>query len=277
MRLLAGVRYLELSGRAPAAFAGWDEFRETLAAERDFVGRFMAAQRIQTNEVRRSWFLLPAFLSLARAARAETFDLVELGSSAGFNLVWDRYRYRYAAGAWGREDAPLELAGEERRPVPGELLSFRPVVRGRVGIDISPLDVTSDDDLLLLKSFVWVGQEDRLERIDRAAAALRVDPPELVRGDYVELLPELLTGRSDGPLTLVFQTASTGYLKGEQRRYLYGALDEAARDQPLGWVSTVPPADPGVRAFAVEAAVLPGERRRLMHADFHGSWLAWGV
>ena len=269
------MRYLELAGRAPSAFAGWEEFRDTLAAQRDDVARFMAEQGIQTNEVRRSWFLLPAFLFVARTARVETFDVVELGPSAGFNLVWDRYRYRYVGGAWGAKNAPLDLTGVERRPVPADLLDVKVVVRDRIGLDLSPRDVTQDDDLLLLKAFVWVGQEERLEQIDRAAAALRADAPRLVRGDYIELLPRLLAHRREGALTVVFQTASAGYLTGDQRQTLRTALDDAGRESPLGWVSTVPPLDRELRAFAVEAGVLPGEPSRLMHADFHGAWLEW--
>src|SRR4249920_983439 len=99
---------------------------------------------------------------------AKTFDLVELGPSAGLNLVWDRYRYRYEAGEWGREDAVLSFDGYERRPVPRDLFDLEPGVRGRIGIDRSPIDVTNEDGARLLRSFVWVGQEGRMERLDRA-------------------------------------------------------------------------------------------------------------
>ena len=134
---------------------------------------------MQTNEVRRSWFLLPCFLEVARRTGAETFDLLELGSSAGFNLLWDRYRYRYEAGEWGPADALLELDGEERRPVPAELLALVPRVRRRVGLDLDPVDVTTDEGALRLRSFVWPGQPERMERLDRAIAAVRAEPPEL--------------------------------------------------------------------------------------------------
>ena len=44
-------------------------------------------------------------------------------------------------------------------------------VRGRVGIDRSPIDVTTEDGARLLRSFVWAGQEGRMERLDRAIEA----------------------------------------------------------------------------------------------------------
>jgi hypothetical protein len=275
LRLLGAVRYLTLGGRAQGAFATWEDFRRALSDERDQIRRFMAERSVQTNEVRRSWFLLPAFLYLADAAGAHTFDLIELGSSAGFNLIWDRYRYRYQGGSWGPEQAPLDLTGEERWPVPAGLLGQRPVVRDRLGLDLEPVDVTNDDAVRLLKAFVWMGQDDRLAAIDRAVQAVRTDPPEIRRGDYVELLPEILGSRPPGALTVVFETASTGYLTADRRRLLHRALDEAAEVEPLGWVSTSPPNDPELHAFGIQAAILPGESRLLMNADFHGAWLEW--
>ena len=73
-----------------------------------------AEQDVQTNEVQRAWALLPGFLTVADG---RPFDLLELGPSAGLNLVWDRYRYRYATGDVG--EGALELAattGRRRRP-----------------------------------------------------------------------------------------------------------------------------------------------------------------
>ena len=104
LRLLGGLHFLVL-----AEEAGWDD---SLAEHKDFLREFVATQGVQTNEVQRSWGLLPCFLTLAARARADTLDLIELGPSAGLNLMWDRYRYQYRAGRWGRRDSPLELAGE---------------------------------------------------------------------------------------------------------------------------------------------------------------------
>jgi hypothetical protein len=231
---------------------------------------------IQTNEVQRAWTLLPCFLELARRTGADAFDLVEIGSSAGLLLLWDRYRYRYEAGAWGPEDGLLELAGEERRPVPGELLALSPGVRRRVGIDRNPLDLRDPADLRLLESFVWAGQDERLDRLRRAAAALRETPPELVRGDLVELLPRELERRDDGALMVVLQSAALGYVEEDRRRTVGEALERAGAEGPLAYVTTTRPLDGTHNHWALAIEIWPGgERHHVVHADFHGSWLEW--
>jgi len=163
MRLFAGLHLLALTGEEDDP---WSRVPELLRERRAFLERFVAEQQVQTNEVQRAWALLPAFLEAA--ADDATLDLVELGPSAGLNLLWDRYRYRYPAGTWGAEDAPLELAGEAEGGPPPALLERRPVVRRRLGIDRWPVDLRDPAQALRLQSFVWADQTARLERLRRA-------------------------------------------------------------------------------------------------------------
>jgi len=272
LQLLGGLHYLALSeGRDP-----WRDPVPVLTERRDWLRRFVRTQGVQTNEVQRSWVLLPCFLDVARRSGVETLDLIELGPSAGLNLVWDRYRYRYEQGTWGDDRAALELAGKERRPVPAGLLRLRPRVRQRRGIDLSPLDVTRPGDALLLKSFVWADQHERLERLDRAVATLRADPPQLEQGDIVERLPGLLAERLPGALTVVFQTAVRGYLSPESWKTMLMALDEAGRQFPLALISVSRPAPGEHRYWGLWLRLWPdGEKRLLAHAGFHGQWLEW--
>jgi hypothetical protein len=247
-----------------------------LEQRRDWLRRFVREQGVQTNEVQRSWVLLPCFLEIARRTGVQTLDLIELGSSAGLNLVWDRYGYRYARGEWGPEDASLVLTGEERRPVPGRLLELRPQVRQRHGLDLSPLDLTRPGDTMLLQSFVWADQSERLARLDHAVTTLRSSPPSLEAGDMVERLPELLAARLPGALTVVFQTAVRGYLPQEQWKRMVTILDEAGKNFPLAFLSTSRPARDEHAFWGVWLRIWPeGEKRLLAHSGFHGQWLEW--
>jgi len=271
LRLLAALHLLVLEGRAE-----WDEVPEVLDREADFLRGYVARVEVQTNEVQRAWALLPCFLELARWSGIETFDLIELGTSAGLLLLWDRYGYRYDAGAWGTRDAALQLSGEERAPVPADVLGVHPHVRRRVGIDRNPLDLRDPHDLRLLKSFVWAGQDERLARLEDAAVALREDPPELVRGDIAEVLPGELDRRDDGALTVVLNSATIGYLDPTGQRRVREALERSGREGPLAYVTTTQPASGTHRYWALAIELWPAEaRRELAFADFHGAWMEW--
>ena len=265
LRLLAGLHYLVLGDDA-----SWDDVGAALEQHGEFLTRWMIEQDVQTNEVQRSWALLPGFLALADG---RPLDLLELGSSAGLNLIWDRYRYTYSSGEWGT--GPLLLRGDDRVPPPRELLSQDVTVLRRRGVDLNPVDVTTERGARLLRAFVWADQTTRVERLDQAIALARRDPPQIMEGDYVEALPSLLRNRRDGAQLVVFQTASTMYLDRGQFEGLHKALHEAARDEPLVYVTTGrAPDDDG---FALEIERYPdGQSQRLAVFDFHGEWLDWG-
>ena len=250
-----------------AGEAVWDDPLELHAP---FLQEFVATQRVQTNEVQRSWVLLPCFLRAAELLGADELDVVELGPSAGLNLVWDRYRYAYEAGGWGPADAPLRLAGYERTPVPERLLDLVPRVRRRVGIDVAPVDVTTDEGARLLESFVWAGQAERVDRLRRAIDVVRASPPVLVRGDIGDELPGVLEDRP----TIVFQTAVFGYLDDATVNSVRATLSEPGR--PIAFVSagggrSDEPAW-GMRIFRPDH-----EREFVGHADFHGAWLDYAL
>lgn len=271
LRLLAAFHRLVLEGRAT-----WDDIPDLLGRDVDFLREYVAHVEIQTNEVQRAWALLPCFLELARWSGVDAFDVVELGASAGLLLLWDRYTYHYEEGDWGPTGAPLQLAGDERGLVPSALLRLTPRVRRRVGVDRHPLDLRDADDLLLLKSFVWAGQDERLARLDAAAEAVRHDPPELVRGDLVELLPAELARRDDGALMVVVNSAALGYVDEAGRREVRETLERAGAEGPLAYLRATRPGTGSDLYWGLVVELWPGgERRELAHADFHGTWLDW--
>lgn len=252
--------------------ASWDDVDAALDRHGEFLRRFVAEQPVQTNEVQRSWVLVPLFLRALGSA--DPVDVVELGTSAGLNLIWDRYRYGYAAGPWGPAGAPLTLVGEERRPVPPELLREAPCIRSRVGIDRAPVDATTGEGARLLRSFVWAGQEERLERLDRAIEALRAEPPELVHGDVADALPGVLERLPAGGVTLVFQTSVFEYLTEEARARVRELLDSAVRE--LVFVSSGRPrGEP--RSWGMRIYRPGGGREFAGHADYHGAWLDYNL
>jgi len=258
LRLLGGLHFLVL-----ARDATWDDPVEQHA---EFLRDFVREQTVQTNEVQRSWMLLPCFLRAAQLLEVDELDVVELGPSAGLNLAWDGYRYSYAAGEWGPADAALVLSGDERSPIPGALLEVTPRVSRRVGIDLEPIDVTTDDGARLLECFVWASQDERLERLRRAIDVVRANPPELVRGDFARELPNVLRDRP----TLVFETAAFPYVSDETRTAVRETLSRAGISVAL--VTAGRPRDGD--GWGMRIARYPGgEREFVGHADFHGAWL----
>ena len=234
-----------------------------------------------------------AALRRARARRSSRspartglpLELIELGPSAGLNLVFDRYSRTATPRA--RSATPTRgssFDATERGRGPARTCSRRRSRSGAgAGIDLAPIDVTTEDGVTLLRSFLWPGLAERATRLDAAIETFRhaPHPPELIRGDYVDLLPGLLAERPDDALTVVFQTASTGYLPEE--RYDHAPCRarrcRSRRSAACLGVVTAPPGERDgrrARRLGARAACLARTGRRLVAlVDFHGNWLDW--
>jgi hypothetical protein len=251
----------------------WAKLRGVLEANREWLARFVAEQPIQTNEVQRCWGLLPGFLTVADG---RPVDLVELGPSGGLNLYWDRYAYRYGDERWGDPGAGLELSGSAEGGPPRDLLQKEVEVGRRIGIDRRPVDVTTDHGARLLEAFVWADQTDRLDRVRRAIEIARQDPPRLLDGDYVEVLPALLAERDLDVLTVVYHSVSTVYLRQEERDRLEEILAAEGLRGSLARISyEIDRETPTFYGFALDVETWPDGRRRLARLDGHANTMDW--
>ena len=272
LKVFAAVHHLALTGRVEDP---WSSFGDVLESYADELARFVAEQPVQTNEVQRCWGLLPGFLSAAD--RSRRFSLVELGPSAGLNLFWDHHRYRYPDAVWGPADAPIELSGRARGGPPAELFERDVDVVRRFGIDRHPVDVRDEAGATLLEAFVWADQPERIERLRRAVEVVRKNPPELVQGDYVELLPKVLAERPDDALTVVYHSASVVYLSRDIRERAAGG-DRGGGEPGAARLALLRVGRRDARVLRLRARapdMAGGERRRLARLDGHANRLEW--
>jgi hypothetical protein len=261
--ILAAVKYL---CGVPRDYA---EFRRLFLAHEDEAVALMLARRTQTNEPGRCATLLPALARLPAP-----LALIEVGASAGLTLLFDRYSYDYAGRAvtGSDPDAPtLRCAAVGPVPVPER----PPEIVWRAGLDLNPLDVTSDDDVRWLSCLVWPGESDREQRLAAAVASARRDPPPVYRGDLLSDLPALAAQAPAGATLVIYHSAVLAYVAQEHRWRFF----EAVRRLPAVWLSNEAPgvvpgmsAPPGPVAHFVLAQ---DGRQPLALTDGHGAWVQW--
>ena len=287
--LFAAVQYLLLSERSdPIAVFGsepYSSFRSWCLARRSELEQIAGRRVVQTNEVGRCSALLPCLAAVAETAR-QPLALVEVGASAGLNLLFDRYRYVFGPGLeTGPEDSEVvlrpRLGGEHTPP-----LSV-PVVSWRTGLDRQPVDVTDDDAVRWLRACIWPEQHWRIELFDRASAFARRDPPTLVTGDVFDSLPAVIRSAPRDSALCVVHTAFLNYVPDHPR--FARLLSELALERPMWWVSgegtgMVPQLPAPAQETAAERICflygvvplgIPSEPRTLARAGAHGAWLDW--
>jgi len=251
---------------------------------RDKLAQRLATRSTQTNEVNRTAALLPA---LVHATPARTpLRLVELGASAGLNLLADRYAQRYRMGVpgvsvpWGPEPpgTPRVTCACD---LDGVLPAWRPVqIAERIGVDLHPVDLEDAAARRWLRACVWPEERDRGARLEAAIALARRARPEVVCGDGLRLLGELL---GDEAHPVIWHSWVLAYFTPAARRRLTLTIDALGAERDLTWIYLEQPSETpglptpvvsGVRHAANASALVAvsyrgGERTAERLADAH--------
>ncbi|WP_058997563.1 DUF2332 domain-containing protein [Haloarcula sp. CBA1127] len=249
-------------------------FRAFCLDHADDIRPLLRTRRTQTNAVRRSAVLYPAIAQVARAAGP--LALVELGPSAGLNLLFDRYRYDYDGRVVGNSDSPITIGSSVRRGDP-PLPETPPAIRSRVGLDRNPLDVTDEADRDWLRALVWPEHEERRAVLDGALTVARDDPPDLIEGDMLDDLPAVLDEiPSDIPVCVV-NTLVLYQVSAELNETLTTLLEEQMAERPLHWLTGRRDLSGG-ESVELDWKRWSGDGVKTTHlADYepHGAWLSW--
>jgi hypothetical protein len=281
LRLAGAVHCLVLAGEEPAlarrypsaggdgnASAAWPELRAVVVRREDELRRVIRERGVQTNEVARTAALVCGFLLVARETGLP-LRCLEVGTSAGLNLRWDRFRYDATGASWGDPGSPLVLR-DCWLPGPLPFDATAPVVE-RAGCDPSPIDPTTAEGRLMLRSFTWPDQRERLTLLDAACDIAARVPATVERAGAPEWTAARLATPVAGVATVLFHSIVIQYLDEPSRDRFLGALADAGRratrEAPFAWLRMEPG---GEQAEVRLTRWPPGDERLIATAGFHG-------
>jgi hypothetical protein len=240
---------------------------------RDIIG----THSVQTNEVARCAILVPAFELVSRQSRREPLALIEIGSSAGLTLLWNHYHYRYDETLQcGPSDSPVqiecELRGPNKPPVPIVL----PKIKWRQGVDLNPMDLNDQENVLWLRALIWPEHQRRDKQLEQAIELARKDPPTIVRGDALEILPSLIEEIESDLQLCVYHSFTLSLAKREARERLESILVQASAKRGVFWIGFEWGRDSETPLLELERFERRVKtERKLAKAQPHGEWLEW--
>jgi hypothetical protein len=237
--------------KAVSAPAIEPQLRAAILAHQPQLALFIRSATVQTNETARGlcWVLPVLYAGWA------SVNVIDLGCSAGLNLVADQRHYRLL----GENCAPLGVDIGLGQPeqfvlscsgdfVPPPTTTI-PGIFSRTGCDQRPLPLADAEDELDLASFVWGDQLHRLKMLRLGIAALRrvgtTDAPvRLVAAHLPDDLPLFLAqsyGSGSMEPMVICTTYLTPYL--DQQGAAFGehiAQWAGGLTQPVVWLQWEP-------------------------------------
>ncbi|MFN4097459.1 MAG: DUF2332 domain-containing protein [Sphingomonas sp.] len=230
----------------------------------------------QTNEAGRSASFVAALHWLA-SRTTDRFDLNEIGSSAGMNLLIDRYGYDLDGVRSGPADAPCVIAPEWQGPPPPATPFHIESVRG---CDLNPIDVRDPTAADRLMAYIWPEAEARFARMEAGIAMIRTRAVDLVQADAADWIAARLAEPQEAAVTRVLMHSIVWqYIAPDRQAMIEAAMAEAGAratpDCPLAWVSL----ETNRATFRHELNVRfwpgGGEAELLGEAQAHGAWVRW--
>lgn len=228
----------------------------------------------QTNEPGRSAALMTGLLEIAKRFGPRV-ELLEIGSSAGLNLLIDRYRFDLGGVTAGPADSPVTIRPEWRGPPPPAADIAIQSVRG---VDIQPIDPTGAEAERRLLAYIWIDHAIRFPRVAAAIQMIRDKPVMLEQGDAADWVEARLAEPQEAGVTrILMHSIVWQYIPADGQARIEAAMAkagaQATADRPLGWVALE--ADRSLNRHDLTVRSWPGggETALIGHAHAHGFWV----
>ncbi|MBN8539812.1 MAG: DUF2332 domain-containing protein [Deltaproteobacteria bacterium] len=280
--LLEKNRHESLAKYYPSLGGGFESTPEMFECFKGFCQKFefeileiLKTKLVQTNEVQRCAVLWPALKLVGQMAKQSNVALIDVGTSGGLSFLMDKAHLTYSDGAKdGPEDSPLRLHCESRGGTVPTLTSVN--VKSRIGIDLNPVDLLSENEKAWNLALIWPDQLDRRQRIENALQLLKTTAIDFQRGAANQVLPSLSSKIPNDQLLCVLHSFSLNQFSSDDRVGFDKVLETASLKREiwrigLEWLGTKSP-ELVISKYGGGQRVLI---QKIAECGGHGEWIHW--
>lgn len=224
----------------------------------------IGSRLVQTNHVQRALGLRYGLSAIAGRV-AGPVHVIEVGTSAGLNLRFDRYRYELGGRVFGDPASRVRLRADVYGDVPLPDLDVLPEIASVTGVDLAPVDVRDPDARGWLEALVWPENDQQRAQLAAALDELAADPPVIHEGDAARVLPRLAADLPRGEPRVVFHAATRIHVPPDHRAEFDAAVASVGATAPLWHLAME---DDHLRLTTPD-----GTERALAKVDGHATWL----
>ncbi len=287
LRVAGGFHALHLAGendRLSAIYNGDDQaaadaeqiIAETIASDEAQLLPWLNSPP-QTNEAGRSSSYIAGLLWLTQQGLPPRYELLEIGSSAGLNLMINRYHYDLGGVSVGPDHAPLSFAPDWQGPPPPDTIFAFDSLRG---CDIAPVDLADPAQARRLTAYIWPEHNVRFERMKTAIEMVNDRPPNLEGASADDwVIEQLARPQTAGVTRVLVHSIVWQYIPKAGRDRISQTMEEAGAkattERPLAWLSLEANRETYRHELIVRHWPDGGEPVKLGEAHAHGAWIKW--
>ncbi|MFJ6413813.1 DUF2332 domain-containing protein [Terribacillus saccharophilus] len=205
--------------------AAYPVFKEFCLSYKNEIVYLLKEKYVQTNEVKRCGYLYPVF-SIIYENTNQPLALIEIGTSAGFQLLWDNYAYSYGTGEWyGNSKSRLRMEVDIKGEKFPRMSKQSPEVGKRIGFDLNVVNLHNKEEKLWLKSLIWPEHVERVAMFDQAADYVLCNELSLIEGDGVELIDHYVEDIPSSNTICVYHTHVANQMSIDDKKKLLRKIE----------------------------------------------------
>lgn len=188
---------------------------------------------LKKNVVERSSVLIPVIQHIMNLSGHKTFNVIELGSIGGLLLNYDWYGYTFnkkiAIGNTDDFNMKIKLNGFEEGFDVNHLMH----PNTKIGITNRKMDLSSEEDYLWLLSLYFPEETKLRKHFIKARKVFQHHPVEIIEGDEISLLPNVIEGMPEDEPIIIFHIHVTKNWSDEKKQTLMDIITKYSNNYEI--------------------------------------------
>jgi hypothetical protein len=235
------------------------------------------SKMVQTNALNRSAYLMPILSSLFEGKQV---NLIDIGTSAGLTLNFDKYEYYYN-DKYYYGNSPVKIKSAIKA---GTKPPFKQMVtlNKKIGIDQNPLDLKESDNANWLKALVWADRLERLEKIEAAITIANQEDIQFIKASTLKEFEFIFQNQAEHLPLVIYHTHTLYQFTPTERAAFRDLLDQIGANRDLIYLAAehhkVFDTDYGMNGvLVVLTQYRKGEKTNRVVAvtNGHADWIKW--
>jgi hypothetical protein len=257
----------------------FDLFKVFCSDNENEIRKIISTRIVQTNVISRCAYLMPIFSKII-AEEDKPTTIIDIGTSAGLTLNFDKYEYWYdGQKVFGKSNVHVKSTTIE-----SSIQQIYPISQPlqKVGIDQNLIDPTDKDEISWLKALVWTDQLDRFIAMDEALKLHELKNIKFIQADTVlDFEREIL--QADRQHTLIVYATHVLYqFTQTQKDEFYAMLEKIGQIRDFYFLSVE-----GIKSLlekyrsketVIELTSYKNKQKAvnfLAETNGHGNWIRW--
>ena len=290
--LLGAVHYLLLNNpgeqlakyypsihQNPPSTIPFDLFKAFCLTNEDAIRKIISTRIVQTNVIGRCAFLLPVFSKII-ASEGRPTTIIDIGTSAGLTLNFDKYEYWYNGQKLFGESGVRVKSTILESPIPKIYPITRPI--HKIGIDQNPVDPSDRDQITWLKALVWPDQTERFAAMDEALKLPELKNIKFIQADTVAKFERVIRATDPNQTLIIYATLVLYQFTQAERDEFYAMLERIGQTRDFYFLSVERLKSLLEKHHTTETVVeLTSFKNKkktvgfLAETNAHGKWIRW--